>query len=492
MSSIRRAALPVIVAAFVAGTLFAAPATLRELDPRFPHEKHANVFPLCTTCHVGVVEPGQPVFPEPVACESCHDGVVKPRVEWAPRVGPRPGNRRFTHDAHARVAAAKNPADSALFRTCSSCHTPADAHRMTVQSAVIPKCFACHGVTASHFDAPPSACATCHVRLTDAPSLTSAQVARFPRPASHEAPDFLLGGHGRAARVPGVRAGPNAIAASCATCHARNLCLSCHVNALESPAIMALGLDARSPTRASALLVPPSHRAEDFLRTHGRDAERRGATCATCHTRESCASCHVGAVPRSVTALPAAAEGRAPGAHLTRTPPPSHTREFRERHGAEANARPASCETCHTRSTCLQCHRPDAARKPGYHPPSFLTLHPSSAYSRSASCSDCHNPAQFCQSCHQQAGLVAQSRLGARGYHDAFRGFSLGHGQAARQNLESCASCHAERDCTACHSAVGGGFRFNPHGPGFNAERMRSKNPSLCAACHGRAAPRAP
>ena len=36
---------------------------------------------------------------------------------------------------------------------------------------------------------------------------------------------------------------------------------------------------------------------------------------------------------------------------------------------------------------------------------------------------------------------------------------------------------------------LGGGFRFNPHGPGFNAARMRSKNPSVCIACHGRVIP---
>ncbi|MBK5298822.1 MAG: hypothetical protein JJE40_16840 [Vicinamibacteria bacterium] len=144
------------------------------------------------------------------------------------------------------------------------------------------------------------------------------------------------------------------------------------------------------------------------------------------------------------------------------------------------------------RSTCLECHRPDGARQSRYHPQNFLTRHPSSAYARQANCSDCHNPAQFCQSCHQQAGLVATSRIGVKGYHDAFRGFSLGHGQAARQSLESCASCHAERDCTACHSAVGGGFRFNPHGPGFNAVRARSKNPSVCIACHGQVIPGGP
>jgi hypothetical protein len=126
-----------------------------------------------------------------------------------------------------------------------------------------------------------------------------------------------------------------------------------------------------------------------------------------------------------------------------------------------------------------------------YHPAAFLTRHPSAAWSRQANCSDCHNPGQFCQTCHLQSGLTAgANRLGGRGFHDAIPNFSLGHGQAARQTLESCASCHAERDCTACHSSVGGGFGFSPHGPGFNSERLLKKNPSLCVACHGTAIPR--
>lgn len=491
MSLYRRIVPVAVVTALIAGTVFAAPAVVRELDVRFPHEKHANLFPLCTTCHAGVVEPAQALWPEPAGCASCHDGVVKPRVDWAPRTSPPASNLRFAHQAHHRAATTRNSADSALVRTCTACHTAAGAPRMAVQHAVVGKCLDCHGLTGPHVDLAGSACATCHVRLTEGPGLTREDIAGFPKPRSHSAPDFLLGGHGRAARVSGVAAGPGAIAASCATCHARNLCLSCHVNAPESPEILALALDHRSPAYATLPPRPASHEAPDFLRSHGRDAQRASATCATCHTRESCATCHLGTPPRAVADLPAAGEGRARGVHLTRAAPPSHTWEFREGHGPEANARPIACETCHQRSTCLECHRPppEGGRQPGYHPQNFLTRHPSAAYSRAANCSDCHNPAQFCQSCHQRSGLIATSRIGQKGYHDAFRGFSLGHGQAARQSLESCAACHAERDCTACHSAVGGGFRFNPHGPGFNPARARAKNPSMCRACHGGAIP---
>ena len=62
--------------------------------------------------------------------------------------------------------------------------------------------------------------------------------------------------------------------------------------------------------------------------------------------------------------------------------------------------------------------------------------------------------------------------------------FGLNHGTAARQNIETCVACHSERDCLVCHSAQAG-RRFDPHGPGFDADRLRKKNPQTCAACHG-------
>ncbi len=105
----------------------------------------------------------------------------------------------------------------------------------------------------------------------------------------------------------------------------------------------------------------------------------------------------------------------------------------------------------------------------------------------SVRCSDCHNVGSFCAKCHAAAGLVSSGPLGA-GYHDASPFFTAGHGQAARQSLETCTGCHVERDCLRCHSAVGG-RRFNPHGPGFDAARMRRKNPEMCTACHGAAIP---
>jgi len=455
----------------------------------FPHEKHAAVFPDCTACHGEVFDRAAPAIPTPEQCASCHDGDVQARVRWTPRAAPRPTNRRFTHRAHLRAALTKTPGDSTALGICASCHVTSGDGRMAVRRTVLGQCLGCHGVTVAHLEAQPEACATCHLRLVDATTLSTEEIRAFPKPAFHDAPDFLLGGHGRLART-GVALGSGAIAANCATCHSRDLCLSCHVNAPESNVIQALALDARVPVRTAPMPTPPTHGSENWVRSHQRDARRPRATCSTCHARESCLTCHRGTPPPAVTILAVREQGRAVGASPVRARPTNHTWEFSIRHAGEASARPRSCENCHARESCLTCHRPENAGAGAYHPRGFISQHPSAAYARQAGCADCHNTAQFCQSCHQRAGLVATGRLGAKGYHDAFRGFSLGHGQAARQSLESCVGCHVERDCTACHSAVGGGYRFSPHGPGFDAERLRRKNSSFCIACHGTAIPR--
>jgi hypothetical protein len=352
---------------------------------------------------------------------------------------------------------------------------------MTVRLASVPRCLSCHGIAAAHFDAPAAACATCHEPLARASGLTGADVARFPAPASHRAPGFGGSEHGALA-AGGL--------ASCATCHARNFCASCHVDAPENRTIQAMAEDPRSLALGVTLRAPSSHGAADFLRAHGGVARREPRPCATCHTRESCVSCHQ-SNPRVAAALPAAGPGRGAGATLARRAPASHVPGFRDRHGATAAALPASCSGCHARTQCFECHRPSAAAAPrGYHPAGFLERHPAAAYARETSCADCHNATAFCATCHRQAGLMARAPLGS-GFHDAKQLFIVGHGVAARQSLESCVSCHTERTCISCHSALGG-RRFKPHGPGFDARQLARKNPEVCLACHGTRIPGVP
>ena len=445
----------------------------------FNHWQHRTLFPTCTGCHVGVYQEQESLWPTAAGCASCHDGTIERRVDWRPPNQLPRTNLRFTHPGHAE--AVRSRSDSAV--SCAVCHS-VGPDRMRVRLAVVERCLDCHGIRTAHLAAPDTACATCHVTLARASRLTPEEVARLPVPESHRRPDFAGPQHGREARA-GAPAG--GISASCATCHARDFCSDCHVNAPEVPTIQALAPDPRSLVRRPKLEAPASHADPGFLRRHGSEAGKSGAACATCHTQESCLTCHISS-PGRVQALPVAGPGRGRGAMLRRERPASHGVDFSEIHGPPANARPESCNGCHVRPQCLDCHRSNPAdATPGYHSAGFLSRHPSAAYSRETSCNDCHNTGQFCADCHVKAGLSAGPQLG-RGYHDAKQFFLLGHGQAARQNLESCVACHAERDCLTCHSALGG-RRFNPHGPGFDPATLKRKNSQVCTVCHGAAIP---
>ncbi|HEV8453944.1 MAG TPA: cytochrome c3 family protein [Gemmatimonadales bacterium] len=453
--------------------------------PPFDHPQHAKLFVSCATCHAGATEAGGALMPRAESCASCHDGRVETRVQWRPRPGLRSSNVRFDHHRHDELRRARRDTSE----TCGDCHAERSAPWMRVRGPSAPQCLSCHtpGRT-EHLAAPDTACASCHLPLSRAIDVSKEQVARFPAPAAHAAASFMLtGGHGAQSRptAPGSR-----VAQSCATCHARDFCAACHVNAPEVPTIQALDSDARSLALAHEVKAPATHAAKDFEFRHGAQAGRTGASCATCHTQESCTTCHRAGAPRPALALFPAGPGRGIGARTTRTPPSSHVPGWEARHAPFAAASMKNCVSCHTRDSCLSCHRPDAARRGSYHPASYLTRHPADAYSRASSCTDCHNVGEFCQSCHAQGGLSARrTLLGAGGYHDGKRQFLVGHARAARQALESCVSCHVERDCLTCHSVIRG-RGFSPHGPGFDSERMLRKNPQLCIACHGTAIPR--
>ena len=283
---------------------------------------------------------------------------------------------------------------------------------------------------------------------------------------------------------------------SCEQCHAgaaqagealfpeASFCAGCH-NGQVQPAVAWAGREPRVwPLRFS-------------------HTEHPALGCATCHNQPGAPTMQV-RLARGETCLPCHGGGEAhlqgPDASCTQchayrpgaVRPVSHGPTWTELHGREASARTETCAACHVRQNCLDCHRPNPASYSGYHPPTFLAEHPVAAYARQTSCQDCHNTAQFCSACHQQAGLVApQDRNLRPGYHDTQPGFIAGHGPAARQSLESCVSCHTERDCQGCHSALGP-QRINPHGSGFDPEKLREKNSQMCTACHGAAIPTTP
>lgn len=472
-----------LLALLAVAALCGAPAAAQQADS-FSHPQHARVFPTCTACHSAASTGFGELLPTGQGCIACHDGTVERRVTWTPPA-PQGTNLRFTHGEHGREVASHAGVDTTL--ACGTCHTPAGGAWMTVEPAVVPQCLSCHGVRTAHLEAPDTACATCHLTLAQATTLTENQIRGFEAPASHRQPGFMgSGGHGALA-ASGTGPASYGVAPSCATCHAREFCITCHVNAPETPTIQALARDPRSLAIPVTMGSPSTHAQVGFMVAHGKEARKSTVACQTCHTQESCVACHIRA-PKPVSTLYASSPDRGSGAQVTRSRPASHQADFSDIHGAVASSNEQSCQGCHVRPQCLDCHRGTPDRTPQYHPQTFLERHPAAAYARETNCSDCHNPGAFCQTCHVQSGLGSPKGALQAGYHDAYPGFLLNHGQAARQSLESCTSCHTERDCLTCHSALYG-RGFSPHGPGFDANKLKQKNPQMCTVCHGQLIP---
>jgi hypothetical protein len=268
-------------------------------------------------------------------------------------------------------------------------------------------------------------------------------------------------------------------------CHAQESCTRCHLNAAAVPAVVKLAPDRRIATlareRAPEYPEPDDHREGDWAWAHADAALDAATRCANCHAQASCRACHQAAPTAAIATLPRPAPGGPQGVTLGRDLE-VHPAGFPARHGTAATLAEARCISCHQRAdTCQECH--GGSRQPAFHRSNFRERHAAEAYAGEQECASCHTPSAFCRACHAGAGVASQGRTGVA-FHTAQPFWLMGHGQAARQGLASCASCHAQRDCATCHSAQGA-WRVNPHGEGFTGTRAQARNRLACLTCHG-------
>lgn len=456
----------------------------------FRHVDHDGMFPLCTGCHLGA-ETGfaADLYPTAASCTECHDGVVEPTVVWA---GPTPLETNLAYDHYEHVEVLEDQGEAML--GCADCHgdpAPRVLEEPRVRAA---ECLSCHEDASAamiddgaHFvDAD---CTQCHTTAA-ASTLGDARIAALPTPPDHAVDaeeSFLAAAHGQAAT--------ESVDARCTTCHIQDQCSTCHVNAQRVEEIQSLPRDPAGrpfPHLAPRYPTPESHTATRFAWNHTGVADADGANCSTCHTSDSCRTCHLEPVPVPVASLmhldPALNAGHdtvtAPGAEVIARAPESHESAFfMERHGTVAAVESQSCGTCHAEENfCSSCHDRQMEGGAVYHAPNYTLSHAAEAANQVTECATCHNTAAFCRECHTQAGLGSAGRLGP-GFHDAEPLWLLRHPQAARQQLETCAGCHTQNDCLQCHSQLGS-FQISPHGPDFDARAAYARNPVVCRACH--------
>ena len=208
------------------------------------------------------------------------------------------------------------------------------------------------------------------------------------------------------------------------------------------------------------------------------------AQCFTCHEHSDqwavrdCDSCHVDL----------SSEHARPASHVV------HDGDFLREHGVRAASARDLCATCHSESTCAECHgvsvpilpwklKLEAPRFGDLHPAGFLARHPEEARGQPGLCTSCHAE-NFCLSCHEARKVSAT--VGAASPHPPnwVRAKGGEHGHAARVDPASCAGCHGgagEMLCVGCHRVGGAGG--NPHGPGFASTRDKLQD-LPCKLCH--------
>lgn len=269
--------------------------------------------------------------------------------------------------------------------------------------------------------------------------------------------------------------------ASCQSCHeeqVNNDCAYCHTNP-----------DDIRPS------VPP---ARDLVFSHEQHAGARGISCETCHAgvangdgagevrspeMATCVDCH--SAEKASNECQTCHNDFArliPGDHLVSGFTKEHDRPVR------VGAMEIDCATCHTESSCQECHSgdqlrsfgsarglmtvpgartpmkdsPDALRLQSAHELNYRFTHSVDARSRVIDCAGCHESRSFCADCHQSGGIVAEGRIKPQSHFEA--GFvSIGaaggggrHAQMGRRDIESCISCHdvegKDPSCMLCHS----------------------------------------
>jgi hypothetical protein len=176
----------------------------------------------------------------------------------------------------------------------------------------------------------------------------------------------------------------------------------------------------------------------------------------------------------------------------------AHGPRFKTEHKMEAQQAGATCNACHDKSECVECHT-GSVKPMDFHPGDYVMTHAVDARRGTPDCSACHRLESFCVACHERSGLGtrAASKFSAQdparmfhppGWASAAQGGPNRHAGEARRNLQQCTSCHREEDCLRCHSAQPGALHASPHPTSWRGSAqcraLDRGNRRMCLRCH--------
>jgi len=306
----------VAVAALVA--CHGAPAT-----PRFPHEVHLTGIACgspgkpaclnCVSCHAVVENDTNHRMPDAALCDRCHKNAHEMRAVLAAEPVRQSGKISFDHDKHLAMAELRGQ--------CVPCHAGV-VKKEQPPMPPMSQCFGCH----EHEEQwAKGECTPCH----DPVALRQTMPVTFLK---HDTAFLRHHGEAMAQRQNAVM---------CQNCHTQAQCQSCHDVTQD------MTVEARRPEHIESGQV---HRG-DFMVRHAIEARSEPGRCLSCHTVETCDSCHVA---RGVSANVANPVNPHPPGWVGSDTMSSNF------HGTAARRDIVSCAGCHEAgpaTNCIRCHK---------------------------------------------------------------------------------------------------------------------------------------
>jgi cytochrome c7-like protein len=305
-----------LVAIFVACQKDTAP-------PRFPHKLHLAGVACggpgqpaclsCASCHALSEQAAAHRMPAQSLCDTCHSEGTHQEKVVLPIPPPRPyGEIGIDHDQHLALPSIQGQ--------CVPCHAGVfDKNRPNIPP--MSQCFGCHEHQ-EQWDR--GECSPCHQQQ----DLKRTLPVTFLK---HD-PAFM--------RQHGGVVAQKQQALLCQSCHTQNDCQACHDLSQN------MTIEQRRPERIETRQV---HRG-DFMVRHAIEARSESAKCASCHTPQTCDSCH-------------AARGVSANVMNARNPHPPEwvgtNTQSSNFHGPAARRDIVACAGCHEagpQTNCIRCH----------------------------------------------------------------------------------------------------------------------------------------